>query len=132
MHEERSNCSWIGVMVYIIFIFARMGACGGHEDRGPLCARAPLFRITRPLTGSPLLEPDVCPNDSPTNSRGRDQAAGSTGRCNTGVQFTGRNVSPPSGCKGKVEGEESLRQCARPVCGDVSPAKMRYAAKRCH
>jgi hypothetical protein len=23
MHEERSNCSSIGVMVYIIFIFAR-------------------------------------------------------------------------------------------------------------
>ena len=33
MHEEWSNCSWIGVMVYI-FIFARMNACGGHEDRG--------------------------------------------------------------------------------------------------
>jgi len=36
---------------------------------------------------------------------------------------------PPQDCKGKVEGEESLRQCVRPVCGDVSPAKMRYAAE---
>jgi len=57
MHEERSNCSWISVMVYIIFIFARMGACGGHEDRGLLCARAPLLRTTRShsgeLAGSP-------------------------------------------------------------------------------
>jgi hypothetical protein len=33
MHEEWSNCSWIGVMVYI-FIFARMNASGGHEDLG--------------------------------------------------------------------------------------------------
>jgi hypothetical protein len=51
MHEEWSNYSWIGVMVYI-FIFARMDACGGHEDRGLLCARAPLFRTTRPLGGT--------------------------------------------------------------------------------
>jgi hypothetical protein len=57
MHEERSNCSWIGVMVYIIFIFARMGACGGHEDRGLLCARAPLFRTTRPLGGTDWQSP---------------------------------------------------------------------------
>jgi hypothetical protein len=28
---------------------------------------------------------------------------------------------PPSDCKGKVVDEESLRQCIRPVCGDVSP-----------
>jgi hypothetical protein len=76
MHKERSNCSWIGMMVYIIFIFARMGACGGQEDRGLHCARVPLFHTTPPLgalTGSPLLEPDICPNDSPTSSRGRDQ-----------------------------------------------------------
>jgi hypothetical protein len=75
MHKERSNCSWIGMMVYIIFIFSRMGAGGGYEDRGLLCARA-LFRTTRPLGGTDrqsLLEPDVCPNDSPTSSRGRDQ-----------------------------------------------------------
>jgi len=31
MHKERSNCSWIGMMVYIIFIFSRMGAGGGYE-----------------------------------------------------------------------------------------------------
>ena len=50
MHEERSNCSWIGVMVYIIFIFARMGACDGHEDRG-------LFRTTQPLGGTDRQSP---------------------------------------------------------------------------
>ena len=52
MHKERSNCSWIGMMVYIIFIFARIGACGGQEDRGLHCARVPLFHTTPPLGGT--------------------------------------------------------------------------------
>jgi hypothetical protein len=61
------------------------------------------------------------PETSPVAAGGPDEVSQMYGPPPDWRSEVSQMYGPPSECKGKVEGEESLRQCIRPVGGELSP-----------